>query len=226
MKRRPTHELLDSDSGTPDEVARSIRDLQSFNIRLGGVTTTREMIRSVARQTRKSGLSILEVASGSGFVPAHAARELAEEGISLQITLLDRASTHLPRNGASRKVVADALTLPFTDSTFDLVSCSLFLHHLSPADAVRFTRESLRVSRVAVLVNDLIRHPLHLALAYLGAPLYRSRLTRHDAPASVKQAYTIEEMQELLCKGGAANVETQTHYLYRMGMIAWKMIPK
>jgi hypothetical protein len=53
-------------------------------------------------------------------------------------------------------------------------------------------------------------------------PLYRSRLTRHDAPASVKQAYTIKEMREMLLKGGATKVEVQTHYLFRMGAIAWK----
>ncbi len=222
MKRRPTQELLDSDSGTPYEVAGSILDLQSFNLHLGGVTTTRELIRSVAQKFGKSRLSVLEVASGSGFVPARAARQLEPSGIAIDITLLDRAATHLPGNGASRKIVGDALSLPFPDAAFDVVSCSLFLHHLSPEGVVRFTRESLRVSRLAVLVNDLVRHPLHLALAYLGVPFYRSRLTRNDAPASVKQAYTIAEMQELLRKGGASAVETQTHYLYRMGMVAWR----
>jgi hypothetical protein len=68
----------------------------------------------------------------------------------------------------------------------------------------------------------LIRDPLHLALVYAGTPLYRSRLTRHDAPASVRQAYTIKEMREFFMQAGAASVEIQRHYLYRMGVIAWK----
>ena len=55
--------------------------------------------------------------------------------------------------------------------------------------------EGLRVCRVAVLINDLVRDGLHLSLVYAGLPLYRSRLTRHDAPASVRQAYTPAEMQ-------------------------------
>jgi hypothetical protein len=53
-------------------------------------------------------------------------------------------------------------------------------------------------------------------------PLYRSRLTRHDAPASVRQAYTPEEMQTLLAQSSAARVEIHRHYLFRMGVIAWK----
>jgi Methyltransferase domain len=222
MKRRPAHELLDSDSGTAEEVAASLRDLRSFNERFGGIETTRELIRTVIRETGKMQLSLLEAASGTGFVPTRAARELEPDGLRLRITLLDRAITHLPKGGGAQAIVADALTLPFADAAFDLVSCSLFLHHLSSDQAVQFGREALRVSRIAVLVNDLVRHPLHLGLAYAGMPFFRSRLTRHDAPASVRQAYTVEEMRDLLVRSGAARVGMQTRYLFRLGAIAWK----
>lgn len=222
MKRRPTLELLDTDSGTPEEVEASLRDLRSFNQHLGGVATTRDLIHTVARRTGKTHLSLLEVAAGTGFVPLQAGRDLSRQGIHLDVTLLDRATTHLPRNSNAHKVAADALVLPFSDSAFDLVSCTLFLHHLSPEDVVKCGRECLRVSRIAVLGNDLVRHRLHLALAYAGAPLYRSRITRNDAPASVKQAYTIEEMTGFFRAAGATTVESQKHFLFRMGIIAWK----
>lgn len=222
MKRRPTLELLDSDSGTPEEVAGSLLDLRSFNRYLGGVATTRDLIRVVARKTGNANLSLLELAAGTGFVPLQAARDLRDEGINLDVTLLDRATTHLPQNGSANKIAGDALSTPFADSSFDLVSCSLFVHHLSPEAVVQFAREALRICRVAVLVNDLVRHPLHLALAYAGAPLYRSRITRNDAPASIMQAYTVEEMTALFRSTGV-QVETRKHFLYRMGVIAWKL---
>jgi ubiquinone/menaquinone biosynthesis C-methylase UbiE len=225
MKRRPTLELLDTDSGTPAEVEGSLRDLQSFNQRLGGVSTTRDLIHSVSRQTGKTNFSLLEIAAGTGFVPIQAGRDLTKDGLNLDVTLLDRAPTHLPRNGSTRKVAADALSIPFSSSAFDLVSCTLFLHHLTPEEIVKFAREALRVSRVAVLVNDLVRHPLHLALAYAGVPIYRSRITRNDAPASVKQAYTIEEMTGYFREAGTPNIEAHRHFLFRMGVIAWKSAP-
>jgi len=225
MKRRPTPELLDTDSGTVEEVAGAMRDLRSFNQRLGGVSTTRDLIETVVRKTGGKDFSLLEVAAGTGFVPIQVRRELGSEGVKLNITLLDRVPTHLPRNGAARKVAADALHVPFQDSAFDLVSSSLFLHHLSPENVVKFAYESLRVCRVAVLVNDLLRHPLHLALAYAGVPIYRSRITRNDAPASVKQAYTIDEMTDFFRTAGAAKVEAQRYFLFRMGVIAWKADP-
>jgi len=222
MKRRPTIELLDTDSGTREEIEGSLRDLQSFNERLGGVSTTRDLIQAVAARCGKTHFSLLEIAAGTGFVPIQARRELTSEGIKVDITLSDRAPTHLPQNGNAHKVAADALNIPFSDSAFDLVSCTLFLHHLAPEEVVKFARESLRVCRIAVLVNDLVRNPLHLALAYAGIPIYRSRITRNDAPASVKQAYTLEEMSRFFGTAGAAKVEAQKHFLFRMGVIAWK----
>jgi ubiquinone/menaquinone biosynthesis C-methylase UbiE len=119
-------------------------------------------------------------------------------------------------------VVADALALPFREGSFDVVSCSLFAHHLSPEEVVQFVKEGLRVSRTAVLINDLVRHPLHLMLVYAGMPLFQSRITRHDAVASLRGAYTVEEMRGLMQQTTAARVEIERHYLYRMGVLAWK----
>ena len=102
------------------------------------------------------------------------------------------------------------------------MSSSLFAHHFEPDELQRLVRESLRVCRRAVLINDLIRSRLHLGLVYLGLPLFRSRITWHDAPASVQQAYTVDEMHELLSKLPAQRIEITKHYLYRMGVLVWK----
>ena len=220
MKRIAITELLDTDAGTPGEVAASLGDLRRINRWFGGVGTTEDMVERVARETRQSSLSLLEVAAGSGYVPETAGQRLLQRGLHLQLTVLDRVPAHLS-NGHSA-VAGDALALPFSDASFDLVSCTLFVHHLSPQELVQFVDEALRVCRIAVLINDLVRHPLHLSLVYAGMPLYRSRLTRHDAPASVRQAYTTEEMRTLLAQSSAARVEIHRHYLFRMGVIVWK----
>lgn len=224
MKRVVIPELLDTDCGTPAEVAASLGDLRRINRWFGGVATTEDMIWRVARQVSSSSLSLLEVAAGTGYVPQAAGERLLHRGLSLQITSLDRAASHLDLhlNHGCRKVAGDAVALPFRGASFDLLNSTLFAHHLSPQDLVRFVNEALRVCRIAVLVNDLVRHPLHMSLVYAGMPLYRSRLTRHDAPASVRQAYTVGEMQSLLAQTSAARVEIHRHYLFRMGVIAWK----
>jgi ubiquinone/menaquinone biosynthesis C-methylase UbiE len=220
MKRVAVTELLDTDSGTPAEIASSLGDLRRINRWFGGIATTEAIIQRVAQEIKASSLSLLEVAAGSGYVPNAARERLKGRGLQLQVTLLDRAPSHL--NGGNRAITGDALAIPFRNASFDLVSCTLFAHHLSPEQLMQFVNEALRVSRVAVLINDLIRQPLHLLLVYAGLPLYRSRLTRHDAPASVRQAYTPEEMMALLAQTAALRTQIYRHYLFRMGVIAWK----
>ena len=222
MERVPTVELLDSDNGTAAEIAASLNDLWRINRWFGGVTTARSLVRAVARQTGQRRFTLLEVAAGSGDVPIQAARALKPRGIELRPTLLDLSPAHLENASDSRRVAANALALPFPDNSFDLVSSTLFIHHLAPDDVVRCVAEGLRVSRHAVLINDLIRHPLHLAAVYAGFPLYRSRLTRHDAPASVRQAYTPAEMCANLRRIPGARAEIHRSFLFRMAVIVWK----
>jgi ubiquinone/menaquinone biosynthesis C-methylase UbiE len=220
MKRAPTAELLDTDSGTPAEIAASLADLHGINRRFGGVATTEVLVESVPRKLGLSTVSLLEVAAGSGDVLKQVRERLLTRGIDVHFTLLDRAESHL-RNGTNA-VVADALALPFQDSSFDIVSCNLFVHHLSPSEFVQFVNEALRVCRHAVLINDLVRTPLHLSLVYAATPLFHSRITRHDAPASVRQAYTPQELRQLLAKTDAASVEMSRHYFFRVGVKIWK----
>jgi ubiquinone/menaquinone biosynthesis C-methylase UbiE len=219
MKRTVIPELLDTDSGSAKEVRASLADLRFVNRWFGGASTMCDLIEHVARKTALRRVELLDVASATGDIPALALNRLRQQGIELRVTLLDRAASHF--NGRFPAVLGDALVLPFADDSFDVVTCSLFAHHLEPDQLERFARESLRVARIAVLMNDLRRHPLHLALVYAGLPLF-SRLTRHDAPVSIRRSYTPAELKAVLEQTDATHVEINSHYLFRMGAIAWK----
>jgi len=221
MKRVVVEELLDSDAGTPQEVAGSLRDLRMFNNWFGGVHTMSSLLRRVAQKRALQEISWVDVAGGEGYVATRTQQSLARSGISSHPVILDRAPTHLSKTHPA--VCGDALALPFRDNSFDAVGCSLFLHHLEPDDILRFVKEGLRVARHAFLVQDLQRHPLHLGLSYLGMPIYRSRITRHDAVASVQRAYTVEEVRTVLSRiAPAENIEIRKFFLFRMGVIVWK----
>ena len=244
MKRVVTPELMDSDAATPAEIQQTLADLRRINRWFGGISTTRRMLERVFARVRNHSsegcptlvapgvgatgwgsfqsrpeLSLLDVGAGSGDVSLNAARQL-RPCVQIRVTLMDRMPAHLPRNGTGT-VAGDALALPFLDRSFDLVTCSLLIHHLEREQIVQFVNQALRVAGVAVLINDLRREPLHLALMYAGYPIF-SRLTMHDGIASVRRAYTPQELQSILRDTEAASVEIENHYLCRMGIIVWK----
>ncbi len=230
MQRVDAPEILDSDACSPADVEDTLRDLGRVNRWFGGVATTQKMVERVAQVSGSKHFSLLEVAAGSGEVPELVRQKLARRGIKLDVTLLDRARSHLPcianHTGQNPAVVADALALPFADGAFDLISCSLFAHHLDEQQLAQFMREGLRVSRRALLINDLIRHPLHLALAFAGFPIMRSRVAWLDGLTSVRRAYVPDEIRSMLASAISANggprVEISRNYLFRMGVIVWK----
>jgi 2-polyprenyl-3-methyl-5-hydroxy-6-metoxy-1,4-benzoquinol methylase len=221
MKRVAIPELLDTDSGTPEEVAASLRDLLNINCRFGGISSNADMLDRVATKLNTSQLSVLEIAAGSGEVSRLVVSRLAKKGIQIKVTLADRVRSHLGNHFP--RLMADAVALPFCDGSFDVVMSNLFVHHLSRPQLFQFAQEGVRVARTAFLINDLIRSPWHLALVYAGLPLFRSRLTRHDAPASVRQAYAPTEMREILGKVSNSSLTINRYYLFRMSVELWKL---
>jgi ubiquinone/menaquinone biosynthesis C-methylase UbiE len=215
MRRELVAELLDSDSGSADEIRASLRDLDRINRWFGGAHTTARMLRRVAMDHRSDRLSVLDVAAASSRVV-----ELAAEraGVGVDVTRLDRAPSHFEGQAG---IVGDALRLPLKDGTFDVVHSCLFLHHLRAPEAALFLQDSLRVARVAVLVNDLRRSPLHWLSVKVASPILFSRITQHDGPASVKRAYTCEELAAI-AEATGAKWEMKDSFFFRFALILWK----
>jgi SAM-dependent methyltransferase len=231
MQRVDAPEILDSDACSPAEAQAVLAVVESINRRFGGVATTQRMVERVAQATGLQRLSLLEVAAGSGKLPYVVQRNVERAGITLDITLLDLAASHLPGthsadNGRKSSVVGNALALPFGNDAFDLVSCNLFAHHLAPEQLQLFVKEAMRVGRRAVLINDLVRHRLHLALVYISFPLMRNRVAWLDGLTSVRRAYVPDELRGILVSAFSPEVLTRTEisreFLYRMGVIVWK----
>jgi ubiquinone/menaquinone biosynthesis C-methylase UbiE len=224
MKRVVIPELLDSDSGTPKEIQDSLADLSTINRYFGGHRTTCRLLGEVARRAGKTNLTFLDVGGGTGDFVQAIDHDLRRDGLQLRATVLDRIPAHLSnesRNGLFR-ISGDALTLPFREQSYDVVGSNLFCHHLEPEQLVRFIDEALRVSKIGVIVNDLRRNYFHLVAIYAGFLFYRSRMTRHDAPASVRRAYTATEWKSLVSQSKASKITIDHHYFQRLGIIAWR----
>ncbi len=204
-------ELLDGPLDDRAALAGNLRDLRRVNRLLGGVALSRRAVAALAGPA--SDITMLDIGTGGADIPVALLADAARRGRRLAIVAVDSRPEVLAAARASRPGLdgvagltleaADGRALPYPDASFDIVHASLLHHHLSPADATLLLREMARVARRGVVVNDLSRGRLALLGAQvLSVLLTRNRLTRHDAPLSVRRAYTIGEMRAFVVVAG------------------------
>jgi len=96
----------------------------------------------------------------------------------------------------------DALRDDFPDG-YDLVTSSLFLHHLDGSEAVALLQRMAGAARRRLFVQDLRRTRLGYLLAWLGLhTLTRSEVARIDGLRSVRAAFSIREVRRLCADAG------------------------
>lgn len=211
-RRVESHELLDEHDAPRADMERSLRDLRRINKYLGGIGIYRRLLK------RFEPHSILDIGTGTSDDLEAVPHVPVRIGLDFKIEHL------LYMRGSSRvlRVVGDATRLPFRDGAVDVVTSAHFFHHFPPDGNVTILREALRVSKQGVTVNDTRRHYVPLLFVYLLSVLrIFGRITRYDAPASVRQAYTIAEAWEIVRQVRAKH-EIVRMWPFRLGILLWK----
>ena len=87
--------------------------------------------------------------------------------------------------------------------SYDIVHCSLFLHHFSNDDIVRLLATFRDMARMAVVINDLERHVLAFRFLPWTRWLFRwDRITLHDGPISVQAGFRVDQLKSLATQAG------------------------
>ncbi len=218
---------MDAADADPRAISGALDDLTRLNRLVGGVDLT---LRAFDRARRALGiedrpLRVLDVATGAADIPGAILDHARELGVSVRATGLDLKPTMLAEarrrtQGRVELVQGDALDMPFEDGAFDIVTCSLMLHHFAPAQAREVLREMRRVSAGMVIVNDLIRawHPW--LVAKLFGLVSGNELTRFDGPVSVRRAYTPDELRGFAIDAGLVPRWRASLLGYRMVLLA------
>lgn len=200
-------ELLDDPQTPRAELARAIDELAEINRRFGGHRLVRRFLARWLNPGRC--YRILDLCTGSGDIP----RAMVSWARSREITLrIDAVDFNTATIELARERGADFPEIHYTQSDvlhdapgegYDLVHCSLALHHFSDADAARLLARCAELSSRWVLVSDLERHPLTTAAISLVAGfIYRSEVAKHDGALSAQHAFSFHEMHALAVAAG------------------------
>ena len=216
-------EMMDDLAQDDAGLRRSLADIRRINTILGW---RRYAVGAVARQIRASGarsFSLLDLASGSADIPLAIAAWARRSGVAARIVVSDihpvmlAVAREQTRDAPEITVeTCDALALHYPEGSFDIALCTLALHHFSPDDATHILRGMARVGR-RVMVFDLARARLaHLGALAMTRVLRMDPITRFDAPASVRRAYTLAEMRALADRAGLRDARVTMRFPYRL----------
>jgi len=227
--RRLQPELMDDPDLDPVRHIVALRALQTVNLLSGTVGRIwREVLELGLAPTRP--LRVLDLACGGGDVVVALQRRADRAGLPLEVHGCDLSPVALDHaRGAAEEVETrvhffehDALSGPLPGG-YDLICSSLFLHHLSEADALRLIQE-LAAAAEAVLIQDLRRTRLGYVLAFLALHgLSRSDVARVDGLRSVAGAFTLGEVAELTRQAGITKSRLQRCWPQRY-TLSWRSL--
>jgi ubiquinone/menaquinone biosynthesis C-methylase UbiE len=191
------------------ELESDLRNLRQLNRYFGSY----RLVEYFVRRWLKPGtqMRIVDLATGSGDIPRLIVDHARKINAVVTVDAIDQqASTLEIARGLSRDypeiefVPGNVLT--FSREPYDMVLCSLALHHFAENDAVTVLRRCLALSKKYVLVADLRRGWLASAgVRLLTTLIFRQEMTQVDARLSAARAFSFAELRSLAERAGWKN---------------------
>ena len=200
-------ELMDRPDASSAELEAALKSLRGLNRYFGSYRIVSHFLkRWIQRDDR---LRVLDLATGSADIPRLVADHARAVGATVEIVAIDFQPATIQ---AARRLsagypeilceCADVLTFRAAEP-FDIVICSLALHHFSDSDAVRLLQRCHELSRRFILVSDLRRGVfLKFGVDLLTTLIFRDRMTFADGRASAQRAFSFIEMRNLAARAG------------------------
>lgn len=212
-------EMMDRPQPVSAELERDLERIRQFNRWFGSYRLIRHFLRRWIKP--HDSLHIIDLATGSGDIPRLIVDYARKIGAKIAVDALDHQPATLK---IARKLSTVYPEIFYHEANilewnpigeYDIVLCTLTLHHFSDEDAVRVLRRCRELSQRLVLVSDLRRGVLLKAGVHLLTTLiFREPMTRYDARLSAARAFSFSEMRTLAVRAGWRNFG---HKKFRFG---------
>jgi 2-polyprenyl-3-methyl-5-hydroxy-6-metoxy-1,4-benzoquinol methylase len=197
--------------------------------RINSLSFTAKRIWKVIRSLtagKEAALRVLDVACGGGDVALSLKRRAIREGVKLHVEgcdlhpgAIEYATQRAREAGLDIGFFEHDATTRAIPAGFDLVCSSLFLHHLSNREAAAFLRR-LDASGKTIFVQDLLRSRLGYLMALAATKaVTRSPVVHVDGPRSVRAAFSLGEIRELVRGAGLEGAKIERCWPQRFSII-------
>jgi ubiquinone/menaquinone biosynthesis C-methylase UbiE len=172
-------------------------------------------------------LRLADLGSGGGDTLRHIARWARRRHLSTELIGID-ANPFMLSYAAEKSrdypeisfQQLDIFAAEFRAQHFDVITCSLFCHHFTDAELVSLLRQLHQQAGVAVIINDLHRHPVaYYSIKWLTRLFRGSYLVQNDAPLSVARAFTKADWQRILQLASIDKYELSWRWAFRWQVV-------
>ena len=200
-------ELMDRADASPAELEMALRSLRGLNRYFGSYSIVSHFMRRWIKPGDR--LRVVDLATGSADIPRLVVEYARTAGARVEVVAVDfqRSTIETARRLSENypEIVcecADVFNFEPVEK-FDVVICSLALHHFDDEDAVRLLRRCRDISRRFVLVSDLRRGWMATVGVYLlTALIFRDRMTKEDGRKSAQRSFSFAELKQMATRAG------------------------
>ncbi|MCE2994353.1 MAG: methyltransferase domain-containing protein [Cyclobacteriaceae bacterium] len=221
-------EIMDDLDCQGEVVDQTLRELDFINQWLGGNAVTLHALNKVLKNHSKNQeITIADLGCGSGEMLRLITKKMSQEnrvlkllGIDANPNIIEFAKTHSLKFDNISFEAVNIFSKEFRDRKFDIVLCTLFLHHFTEEQLVAIFKSLHQQTTIGIIVNDIHRHPLaYYSIKWLTQIFSKSAMVKFDAPLSVQRAFTKNELKDILSKAGITNYQLKWKWAFRWQLI-------
>lgn len=229
--RTDDSEIMDDFALEGDALILALDKIAKINQLLGGNRLTLEGVKKLLQKESNSKLiTIADLGCGNGDM----LRRLADFGIrnnlNLKLIGIDanafavNYAVDLSKNYSNIEFrCEDIFGQSFSELNYDIVLCTLTLHHFKNDEIVKLLRLFDKNSRLGFVVNDLHRNALAYRLFQLLCFVFQmNEMSRKDGLTSVLRGFKKEELISFSEKLGFKKYSVQWKWAFRYQWIVEK----
>ena len=138
-----------------------------------------DILRDIAKFGRKNNYSFRLIGIDANIAAIAYAKELSCEYSELSFKAID------------------ILSEDFKKQSYDIVLCTLFLHHFKNNELISFLKMTIERATIGVVVNDLHRHKLAYYLFKLIGFFIKNKMIREDGLTSILRAFKKKDLENI-----------------------------
>ena len=201
--RTSNPEIMDDFNMEGDELKDALDKISKITRMLGGNKLTLDGVKQLLKNNDKSNeITIVDVGCGNGDMLRNLANYGEKTNIKLKLIGIDannftiNYATQLSSNYKNIEYrCQDIFDKSFSDLKYDIVLCTLTLHHFNKEEIINLLKVFNDNSSIGIVINDLQRSSIAYRLFQLLCAVFRlNTMTREDGLTSILRGFKKQEL--------------------------------